>query len=56
VERSLGLRSPEQFKRAEGEAKAAWIKAQYTDENGAVWSEIDVAALVRDSEFLAVGI
>lgn len=56
VERSLGLRNPEQLKRVEGEGRAAWVKAQYTDEAGVAWSEVDVAALVRDSEFLAVGI
>ena len=37
------------------QARPAWVRAEYEDEAGASWSELDVAELVRDTEFLAVG-
>jgi twitching motility protein PilI len=56
VDRSLGLRNPAQLRlRAHAPGRPAWVRAEYDDEGGAQWSELDVAALVRDSEFLAVG-
>lgn len=56
VDRSLGLRNPAQLRlRAAAEQRPAWVRAEYEDEAGARWSELDVAELVRDAEFLAVG-
>ena len=56
IDRSLGLRNPAQLRRrAAAEQRPAWVRAEYEDEAGARWSELDVAELVRDSEFLAVG-
>ena len=56
IDRSLGLRNPAQLRlRAAAEQRTAWVRAEYEDEAGARWSELDVAELVRDSEFLAVG-
>jgi twitching motility protein PilI len=56
VDRSLGLRNPAQLRpRAAAEQRPAWVRAEYEDEAGARWSELDVAELVRDTEFLAVG-
>lgn len=56
VDRSLGLRNPAQLRqRAPAQARPAWVRAEYEDEAGASWSELDVAELVRDTEFLAVG-
>ena len=56
VDRSLGLRNPAQLRpRAAPDQRPAWVRAEYEDEAGARWSELDVAELVRDTEFLAVG-
>lgn len=59
VSRMLGLRNPEQFtvEPAHGDAQPRpWIKAQYRDPAGALWRELDVAALVANLQFLEVGI
>ena len=56
VDRSLGLRNPAQLRAREPAAgHAAWLRAEYDDEAGGRWRELDVAELVRDPEFLAVG-
>lgn len=56
VDRSLGLRNPAQLHAREPAAgRRAWLRAEYDDEAGGRWSELDVAELVRDAEFLAVG-
>lgn len=56
VERSLGLRNPEQLRqRAAAPQRAPWIKAEYDDPLGAHWRELDVPQLVHDPEFLSVG-
>jgi twitching motility protein PilI len=56
VERSLGLRNPEQLQqRAAAPQRAPWIKAEYDDPLGARWRELDVPQLVQDPEFLSVG-
>ena len=52
---SLGLRNPAQWQPREPSAPAAWIRAEYTDDAGAAWKELDVAGLVRDEGFLVVG-
>ncbi len=56
IDRSLGLRNPAQLQARPAETgRPAWIRAEYHDEAGARWSELDVAELVRHPEFLAVG-
>lgn len=56
VDRSLGLRNPAQLQaRSRTAGRPAWLRAEYDDEAGGRWSELDVAELVRDAEFLAVG-
>jgi twitching motility protein PilI len=56
VDRSLGLRNPAQLRTREPVAgAAAWLRAEYEDDVGARWSELDIGALVRDTAFLAVG-
>ena len=57
VDRSLGLRNPAQLKSAEaGEGAPAWVKAQYSDQEGRAWKELDLAQLVQQQEFLNVGV
>lgn len=56
VDRSLGLRNPEQLQeRAGAQRHAPWVKAEYDDALGDHWRELDVAQLVQDPEFLSVG-
>ena len=57
VDRSLGLRNPAQLRAREAaQGRAAWLRAEYDDDSGGRWSELDVAELVRDAEFLSVAI
>lgn len=56
VDRSLGLRNPAQLREREpARGAVSWLRAEYEDEAGARWNELDVGALVRDAAFLAVG-
>jgi twitching motility protein PilI len=56
VDASLGLRNPESWQpRETAQAPAAWQRAEYEDEAGKVWKELDMAELVRDQNFLTVG-
>ena len=56
VDSSLGLRNPESWQpRETAQAPAAWQRAEYEDEAGKLWKELDVAELVRDQNFLTVG-
>jgi twitching motility protein PilI len=56
VDSSLGLRNPEPWQpRQPAQAPAAWQRAEYEDESGKAWKELDVAELVRDANFLTVG-
>ncbi|MEP7155185.1 MAG: chemotaxis protein CheW [Betaproteobacteria bacterium] len=58
VSRMLGLRNPEQFTvepAPQDSNPRAWVKAQYRDPAGALWRELDVAALVANLQFLEVG-
>jgi twitching motility protein PilI len=57
VDRSLGLRNPAQLKSIEGKgAQTPWVKGEYADEEGRQWKELDIAQLVQNQDFLAVGI
>jgi twitching motility protein PilI len=56
VPRVLGPRNAEQFQSVEPAPGAApWLLAEYTAEDGSRWKELDVAALVRHSDFLNIG-
>ena len=56
VDRSLGLRNPAQLQaRAAAGEQAAWIRAEYSDESGGHWREIDVRQLVQHEKFLSPG-
>jgi twitching motility protein PilI len=57
VDRSLGLRNAAKLEvRARAEDAPAWLKAQYADEDGRIWRELDVAQLAQDAGFLGVGV
>lgn len=55
IDRALGLRNPAHLRAREAVgARRAWVRGEFEDETGAHWSELDVAALVRDDEFVSV--
>jgi len=56
VERSLGLRSADSLKPHSSASVQSWVRAQYTDSDGTVWKELDVAALVQNEAFLEVSL
>ena len=55
IDRSLGLRNPDQLKprTANGEAPA-WLRGEFDDAEGKSWKELDVPQLVRHGDFLSV--
>ena len=56
VDRSLGLRNPAQLRaRPLAADKPGWLRAEYDDEAGGRWRELDVGELARDAAFLAPG-
>jgi twitching motility protein PilI len=55
VDRSLGLRNPDQLQPRQGDARAPWLKAEYTDTDGTQWKELDLPQLVQHPDFLGVG-
>ena len=56
VERSLGLHNAESLKPHSSASVQSWVRAQYTDSDGTVWKELDIAALVQNEAFLEVSL
>jgi twitching motility protein PilI len=56
VERSLGLRNADSLKLQAGAAVQPWVRAHYTDADGTLWKELDIAALVQNEAFLEVSL
>jgi twitching motility protein PilI len=54
VGRSLGLRRTGALELRAGGEGSKWTRAEYVDAENKRWRELDVPALVRDSEFLDV--
>ena len=54
VERSLGLRALGELTPQSVAAPTPWIRGQYSDAEGRIWKELDVAALVQHEAFLEV--
>ena len=55
VDRSLGLRNPQQLRAHNGnDANPPWVKAEYIDPDGRVWKELDMARLMQDPAFLGI--
>lgn len=56
VDRSLGLHSAEQLQphAIRSGTAAPWLKAEYSDKDGRLWQQLDVAQLVQDPAFLSV--
>ena len=55
VDRSLGLRNPAALTRAAGQP-GAWTRAEYTDQEGRRWKELDLPQLAQHPDFLGVGV
>lgn len=56
ADRSLGLRNPEQLHPlAPAASRVPWVRAEYGDQEGMRWKELNVAQLVQQPEFLAAG-
>lgn len=55
VDRSLGLRNPDQLRARPMEGQAEWVRAQYDDADGTAWRELDVRQLVQHEQFLNPG-
>jgi twitching motility protein PilI len=56
VERSLGLRHADGLTLLPGADMTPWVRAQYSDAEGQVWKELDVAGLVQNEAFLEVSV
>jgi twitching motility protein PilI len=56
VDRLAGLRSPEQLtaEPADGEKRPAFAGPRWRDADGRSWQELDLAALARHEQFLAI--
>ena len=54
VQRSLGLRALGELTPQSVAAPTPWIRGQYSDAEGRIWKELDVAALVQHEAFLEV--
>jgi twitching motility protein PilI len=55
IDRSLGLRNPEQLRPRKLAAQAApWLKAEYDDVDGKQWKELDMVQLAQHPDFLGV--
>lgn len=57
VSRMLGLRNPELMQRSEVDhAERPWVTAEYQDEKGRRWQELDMQALAEHPRFLNIGL
>ena len=55
IDRSLGLRNPDDLRPREG-GLALWARAEYADNDGKEWKELDLPQLVQHPDFLSVGL
>lgn len=57
VDRVLGLRNPETMQRIETKDEASpWVAAEYHDETGQLWQELNMQGLIEHPQFLNVGL
>ena len=57
VSRMLGLRNPENMQRVDIDGEAPpWVAAEYHDETGRRWQELDMQVLAGHPRFLNVGL
>jgi twitching motility protein PilI len=54
VDRVFGLRGAEGFAPQPAAGGPPWLKAEYVDQDGTRWKELDLSRLVQDPAFLEV--
>ena len=55
ITRMLGLKNVQAMQPAEKVTEKSWVGAAYRDEDGRLWQELDMGALVTHDDFLQVG-
>ena len=55
ISRMLGLKNVQAMQPAEKAIEKPWVGAAYRDEDGRLWQELDMDALVTHDDFLQVG-
>jgi twitching motility protein PilI len=55
ISRMLGLKNVQAMQLTEEATDRSWIAAAYRDEDGRLWHELDIGALVAHDDFLQVG-
>jgi len=56
VHHMLGLKNPEQFQAGDPSNLPPWIAAEYIDQDGNIWKELNMAGLISHPDFLNVGV
>ena len=56
ISRMLGLKNVQTMQLAQEPATRSWIAAAYRDDEGRLWHELDIGALVEHDDFLQVGV
>lgn len=56
ISRMLGLKNVQTMQLVEKATDRSWIGAAYHDEDGRLWYELDMGALVAHDDFLQVGV
>jgi hypothetical protein len=56
IDQALGLRNIDKMQIETGNEPTAWCSSTHRDEDGNIWHNLNMAALVTDPKFLAVGI
>jgi twitching motility protein PilI len=56
ISRMLGLKNVQAMELVPEAAKRPWIAGAYRDEEGRMWHELDIGALVAHEDFLHVGV
>lgn len=55
VHHMLGLKNPDQFQVGDSINLPPWIAAEYIDQDGNIWKELNMAGLIGHPDFLNVG-
>lgn len=56
IDQALGLRNIDKMQMETGNEQTAWCSSTHRDDDGNIWHNLNMAALVTDPKFLAVGI
>src|SRR5213596_3089063 len=56
ISRMLGLKNVQTMQAAQEPATRSWIAAVYRDDEGRLWNELNIGALVAHDDFLHVGV